>query len=979
MIMYLNCHTFYSLRYGTVSVEDLVNKAVEMGVTTLALTDINTTSAIFDFVSLCRKANIEPVVGVEFRQDDELLYVCLAKNTVGFAEINAFRSEYNVSKKPFPSIPPIFEQVIVIFPFQKGNKLNDLKNYPNAKIGIRLNEFTQLYQIDYQDFVLLQPVTFFHKKGQNIHRLLRAIDKNSLLSKLPKTAEANFDEQFYSPEILKTRLANFPSIITNTEQILQQCSFNFDFQQPKNKAVYTNSKADDLALLKKIAYDGMVNRYGTDNQEAKKRIEGELKVISELSFCSYFLITWDIIRYAQSRGYFHIGRGSGANSIVAYCVGITDIDPIELDLYFERFINPNRTSPPDFDIDFSWDERDEIIEYVFKRYGENYVCLLATYVTFKDRSAYRELGKVFGLPKPDIDALVDNRRTPQNGEYLELIMKYGKLMEDFPNYLSIHAGGIMISEEPLWNYTALQPMPKGFPICEFDMYVCEEIGFAKFDVLSQRGLGHIKESVDIIWQNRSIHVDVHAVQKFKEDPQIQAQLKSHETMGCFYIESPAMRQLIWKLECDNYLTLVAASSIIRPGVASSGMMGAFINYHHNPSQVVYIHPTMEELLQETYGVMVYQEDVIKVAHHFAGLTLAEADVLRRAMSGKFRSKAEFERIVEQFHANCRQKGYAEEVYREVWRQIESFAGYSFSKAHSASYAVESYQSLYLKTYYPLEFMVAVINNFGGFYKTEFYFHEARRYGGIIVLPEVNTSNYLTSIEGKTIYMGFVHVKSLESQTITKILEARKEGVFFSFENFCKRVSLGLEQLIILIWIGAFRWFGEGKKELLWKAHLMVNGRKMQQPVMQEMFELEELEYALPELLHSDLEDAYDEYELLGFPLCSPYKMLYQTPETHFFAKNISVEFDKTVEMLGYLITLKPTWTKKGERMAFGYFVDEQGEYFDTVHFPKSLATFPFRGGGIYHLKGKITQEFGHFALQVTWMNKLPFMADPRNE
>ena len=977
--MYLNCHTFYSLRYGTISIEELVNKAVELSVTRLALTDINNTSAVFDFVSLCKKANIEPVVGVEFRQDDELLYVCLAKNAIGFAEINGFRSEYNLTKKPFPIIPPTFEQVIVIFLFQKRSKFNAyLRENSNAKIGIRLNELTQLYKIDYQDFVLLQPITFFNKTGHNIHRLLRAIDKNSLLSKLPKTVEANADEQFYSPEILTKKLESFPEILTNTQRILEQCSFDFNYQKPKNKEIYTNSKADDLALLKKIAYDGMINRYGADNQEAKKRIEGELKVIADLSFCSYFLITWDIIRYAQSRGYFHIGRGSGANSIVAYCVGITDIDPIELDLYFERFINPSRTSPPDFDIDFSWDERDEIIDYVFKRYGANYVCLLATYVTFKDRSAYRELGKVFGLPKPEIDALVDGRKTAQNGEYLDLIMKYGKLMEDFPNYLSIHAGGIMISEEPLFNYTALQPMPKGFPICEFDMYVCEEIGFSKFDVLSQRGLGHIKEAVDIIWQNRSINVDVHAVQKFKEDPQIQAQLKSHETMGCFYIESPAMRQLIWKLGCDNYLTLVAASSIIRPGVASSGMMSAFIKYHHKPSEVMYIHPKMKELLEETYGVMVYQEDVIKVAHHFAGLTLAEADVLRRAMSGKFRSKAEFERIVEQFHANCRERGYPEEIYREVWRQIQSFAGYSFSKAHSASYAVESYQSLYLKTYYPLEFMVAVINNFEGFYRTELYFHEAKRYGGIVMLPEINSSDYMTYINGKTIYMGFIHLKSLERKLINKIIEERNQGVFFSFENFCQRVPAGLEQLIILIRIGAFRWFGEGKKELLWKAHLMVNGRKMQ-PVMSEIFEIEEVNYSLPTLLHSDLEDAYDEYELLGFPLQSPYKMLYQKPETHYFTKNLHLGFKKTVEILGYLITIKPTWTKKGERMAFGYFVDEQGEYFDTVHFPKSYETHPFRGGGIYHLKGLVTEEFGHFALQVTWMNKLPFMADPRNE
>lgn len=976
--MYLNCHTFYSLRYGTISVEELVNQASVLGLKKLALTDINSTSAVFDFVSLCQQVSIEPVIGVEFKNEDELLYVCLAKNHQGFSQINEFRTRHHLSKQPFPITPPVLEQVITIVPFQKRTVLtNEIKSRTNIKIGIRLSELNQLYKVDYKDFVLLQPVTFLNKVGFNIHRLLRAIDKNTLLSKLSKSSEAQPDEVFHHPEELYARLKNYSEIITNTEAVLAQCSFEFDYQKPKNKQVYTTSLADDLAFLKKITYDGLVNRYGLENKEAIKRIENELKVISELHFCSYFLITWDIIRYAQSRGYFHIGRGSGANSIVAYCMGITDVDPIELDLYFERFINPSRTSPPDFDIDFSWDERDEIIDYIFKRYGANHVCLLATYVTFKDRSAYRELGKVFGLPKSEIDELVLNLRTASNHQYTDLILKYGKLMEDFPNYLSIHAGGIMISEEPLSHYTALEPMPKGFPICEFDMYVCEEIGFSKFDVLSQRGLGHIKESVDIIWKNRQVNVDVHAIQKFKNDQRIQEQLRSHETMGCFYIESPAMRQLIWKLCCDNYLTLVAASSIIRPGVASSGMMGAYIRYHHKPSEVVYIHPKMRELLEETYGVMVYQEDVIKVAHHFAGLTLAEADVLRRAMSGKFRSKAEFEKIVQKFHQNCEEKGYTPSVYKEVWRQIESFAGYSFSKAHSASYAVESYQSLYLKTYYPLEFMVAVINNFGGFYRTEFYVHEAKRYGGNIELPEINSSNYTTTIHGNTIFLGFIHIKSLEQKLVNTILEERKNGHFFSFEHFCKRIPATLEQLIILIRIGAFRSFGEGKKELMWKAHLMVNGRKLQATVC-DLFEVEESDYTLPTLLHTDLEDAYDEYELLGFPVSSPFKMLNARIPTQYFAKNLHLGFNKIIEIIGYLITVKPTRTKKGERMAFGYFLDEYGEYFDTVHFPKSYQTYPFRGSGIYHLKGKVTEEFGHFALQVNSMNKLPFMADPRN-
>ena len=296
--MYLNCHTFYSLRYGTISIEELVNCAVDNGIKKLALTDINTTSAVFDFVALCRKAGIESVVGVEFRNDDDLLYVCLAKNHCGFAEINTFRTKYHLSKKDFPEIPPLFDEVFVIFPFQKRNKLF---SYPNGIVGIRLNELTKLYKIDYQNFVLLQPVTFFNKRGHSVHRLLRAIDKNSLLSKLPKSVEACEDEVFYSEEILVNSLKSYPEIISNSQRILKKCSFEFDFNQPKNKVVFTTSKIDDLALLKKIAYDGLVNRYGVNHVEAKKRIEHELKVISELSFCSYFLITHDIIRYAQSR------------------------------------------------------------------------------------------------------------------------------------------------------------------------------------------------------------------------------------------------------------------------------------------------------------------------------------------------------------------------------------------------------------------------------------------------------------------------------------------------------------------------------------------------------------------------------------------------------------------------------------------------------------------------------------------------------
>ncbi|MGA0232620.1 MAG: hypothetical protein ACO3MB_07070, partial [Saprospiraceae bacterium] len=325
-------------------------------------------------------------------------------------------------------------------------------------------------------------------------------------------------------------------------------------------------------------------------------------------------------------------RGSGANSIVAFNLFITDVDPMDLDLYFERFINPHRSSPPDFDIDFSWDERDDVIDYIFKRYGREHTALLATYNTFKGKSIIRELGKVFGLPKADIDLIVDEPHAEEkHHHFARYIFRYGKMIEGFPNYLSIHAGGILISEESLFYHTAVQMMPKGFPISHFDMYGAEDLGFHKYDILSQRGLGHIKDAVSLVAENQGRAVDIHDVEKIKQDLEVRTQLRSGHCIGCFYIESPAMRGLLSKLRCDNYVSLVAASSIIRPGVAKSGMMREYISRFHNPDSFTYIHPVFEEHLGETYGVMVYQEDVMKIVHHFAGLELDESDVLRRIM------------------------------------------------------------------------------------------------------------------------------------------------------------------------------------------------------------------------------------------------------------------------------------------------------------------------------------------------------------
>jgi len=312
-------------------------------------------------------------------------------------------------------------------------------------------------------------------------------------------------------------------------------------------------------------------------------------------------------------GFYHVGRGSGANSVVAYCLRITNVDPIDLNLYFERFINPKRSSPPDFDIDYSWKERDTVTEYIFRRYGHRHTALLGTIGTFRGRSIVRELGKVHGLPAEEIDALIANPSAESNrGDIPDTIFETGNKIADFPNMRSIHAGGVLISEEPVCCYTALDMPPKGFPTTQWDMYVAEELGYEKLDILSQRGIGHIKESAEIIRRNRGVDVDVHAIQQFKNDPLVRDHLRRGDAKGCFYIESPSMRGLLQKLKCDDYLTLVAASSVIRPGVARSGMMRQFIHRFHNPDKFEYIHPVMKELLSETFGVM---EAVDELAHH----------------------------------------------------------------------------------------------------------------------------------------------------------------------------------------------------------------------------------------------------------------------------------------------------------------------------------------------------------------------------
>jgi error-prone DNA polymerase len=967
---------------------ELLELAASMSYERLAITDINCTAGVIEFFRIAKKQGIAPVAGIDFRNKTEKCYLMLAENNDGFAAMCEHLSTHLHNDRPFEIRAPKLENVFVVYPFHlffsadpiiRPDELTDREFIGVSLRDIPLLRFSSVKQYN-KKIVACTSATFRNKRDFNAHRLLRAIDNNILLSKLPKTEEGHPDDFLLDAHKLREEFEDFPEAVQLAEELLKSCEVDFGIQQGEHKNLrhYTGSEADDNELIEKLCREGLKYRYPEAGTQVMTRLKKELLLIREKKFVSYFLINWDIINYARSKDYYYVGRGSGANSMVAYLLRITDVDPLELDLYFERFINLFRQNPPDFDIDFSWKDRDDMTRYIFSKFRN--VSLLGAFNTFQYSAVVRELGKVFGLPKAEIDMLSDGKFRMEDLDSMhKLVLQYGQYLKDYPNYISIHAAGILITEKPVYYYGATFLPPKGYPTTQFDMHQAEDIGINKLDILSQRGLGKIKDAIAIISYNQpeKSDIDIHDIRRFKNDIQCNELLRQAKALGCFYVESPAMRMLLTKLQTHNYLGLVAASSVIRPGVSSSGMMRAYILRERIPEKRNEAPEPLLKLMPETYGVMVYQEDVIKVAHEFAGLSLGEADVLRRGMSGKFRGREEFEKAKMKFLEGGILKGHSPKLVAEVWRQVESFAGYAFAKGHSASYAVESYQCLFLKAYFPLEYMTATINNYGGFFRTEIYVHEARMYGAAIEAPCVNTSMDQAVIHGTTITLGLEMIKELEHNTRFHILDARGHGAFHSLDDFLDRVKISLEQSVLLARSGALRFTGLGKKELMWQLHFRLGKIKSTHPE-QRLFEPEHTDAKLPQLEHHWLEDAYDELELIGFPLCNPFDLLLEISSTEEVTASRFKEFiGKEITTVGYKVTLKPTSTARGESMFFGTFLDRNGEFIDTVHFPPVAKKFPVSGWGLFKIKGRLTEEFDAITIEVTEIVKMKLRSDPR--
>jgi len=823
-----------------------------------------------------------------------------------------------------------------------------------------------------------------------LHRLLRAIGRNTSLSRLMPQDTAAPDAWLASSEEYKRRFAMWSEALRATEAIAERLTFRgprFGLVMPRWQE---RTEAEAALLLRTEAFEGARRRYGEDLTEpVVERLEYELRVIREMGFSAYFLVVRDIV----GRSPRICGRGSGAASIVAYCLGITNACPIKFNLYFERFLNPGRKDPPDIDVDFAWDERDAVIHSVLDQY-KGHAAMVCNHVLFQPRMAIREVAKVYGLTDREIgqvskrlpwfwravedddDALLERLKALPQLKELDFpdpwpdVLRLAQRLIGTPRNLSVHPGGIVITPRPIDDYVPIEIAAKGVPVIQWEKDGAEEAGLVKIDLLGNRSLGVIRDAIaDAKANGRNFN---ETRWEPEDDAATQARLIRGETMGCFYIESPATRLLQQKAKVGDFEHMVIHTSIIRP--AANRFINAYLErLQGKPWEP--IHPSLDGVLDETYGIMVYQEHVSLAAVALAGFSHVEADGLRKVMSKKDREKR-LPDYFRRFYEGARVRGATDEQIQAVWDMILSFDGYSFCKPHSASYIRVSFQAAYLKTHFPAEFMAAVISNQGGFYSTFAYVSEARRLGVRILPPDVNASEVVWKGKDGAIRVGLMSVKHLGAGTQERIVAERSKGAYRSLADFLGRVRPDEEEARSLIHAGAFDALhtNESRAALLWELAAWKNAAAGRNRT-QDLFATSPQTIACPDLPDdAELERLRREYAALGF-LCDRHPMTLfadaLAKRRIVKAKDLPRHAGRRVTIAGMLITGKVVSTHNGDPMEFVTFEDETG-VIEATFFPDAYRRFcaQLDYGRPYLLSGKADEQFGATTLTVEGVQSL---------
>lgn len=1038
--VHLNCHTQYSLLDSTCKIDKLLKRAVELKFPALAITDNGNLFGAIDFYSQAMKKGIKPIIGMaayvapgsRFEKQthgikeasfhltllaaDETGYRNLMKlSSIGYLEGFYYRPRldkevlkqyssglialsgsikgeipyYTRNEQPQEAERAIREYIDI---FGKNNFYLEVMDHglePQKRIKAAFQKWGKEYGIK---CVATNDCRYIHRQDARAHDALICIGTGSALDEANRLRYQGDDYFFKSADEMKELFKDIPEAIKNTLEIAERCNLELDFT--KTHLPYfapPEGKKQDI-YMKELCEEGLRQRLSPVPEEYKQRLDREIQLIHKMGYTSYFLVTWDFIHYARQHQIpVGPGRGSAAGSLVAYVLGITNVDPIKHGLIFERFLNPDRVSMPDIDIDFCYEKRDKVIDYVRRKYGVDNVAQIITFGTMAAKAVIRDVGRVMGFSYPDVDKIaklipfelnitIDDaiQKEPKLKEMIQTdtrvasLIETSRALEGLARHASTHAAGVVISDKPLTEHVPLFKANEQVST-QYTMKDLEKIGLLKMDFLGLKTLTMIDHTLRLLRETRNINLDIDTLPL--DDKLPYEMLSRAEAMGVFQLESSGMRDLLKKMKPSHFDHLVALLALYRPGPLGSGMVDDFIKRMHMPSLIKYDHPVLEPILKETYGVILYQEQVMRIVSDLAGFTLAQADSLRRAIGKKIPEIMEKEK--KGFIDGAAQKGVSQAVAEKIWNLIDYFSGYGFNKSHSTAYAFVSYQTAYLKAYYPIEFMTALLTSeMGNSTKVVRYIEECKRMGIEVLPPSVNESVAEFTSSGKCIRFGLTAVKNVGSTAIDSILEARRQGgVFKSFFDFTERVDLRvcnrkvLESLVkcgacdefklhrsqLMAMIdqglelgasvqkdktrGQFSFFGGGEEDPF-------QGAAQNIPDIPEWPENQKLAY---------------ERELIGFYVSSHplagYTKIFKNYATA-FTDTLSELKDQTEVTIGGIIdSIKEILTKKGDKMGFVNLQDLSGSC-EVVVFPEiyKASSSVLQKDNLIFLRGKINMR-----------------------
>ncbi len=871
--IHLRSHSCYSFLRGIPSPQELAQKAAEMGMPALGLTDTHSLSGAIEFHDACQQSGIKPILGLEV---DAALPLDMANTQVGTIillalDINGWGSLCRISSSlsgdkdalPFDRLVDENSGLLCLTGGRRGilTKLIASRQRQTAEgwssrlkdlFGDRL--YLELQRHSVEDGELCLSLTTLGRRlgiptvaTHDIHYLTpdqahlqlvqTAIRLNRPLKDINSSNCAPPEAFFLTSNEMADRMPNFPRALAATQEIADRCSLQLPLGVPHFPDIPLQEGMSSQELLRQKALAGVTRLYGQASPELQARIEHELSVIGEYGYTSLFLIVEEILNYARTQGIPFSSRGSAASSLVAHCLGITSPDPIRLNLYFERFLNPARATPPDIDTDLCSRRREEVIRFVYQRFGEDRVATVCTVNRFRSRSALREVAKAYGLAAEEVSLLADslpyrwfgpsNRKAGKDDPFADLAERYRtpthqSIFKDataligLPHHLSVHPGGVVISPGPLTDLAPTQMASKGVTITQFDLDSIERLGLVKIDLLGIRGLtvlGDVVETIAREKPGKDLHLGKSRLTTILEtipetDPAVSQMISQGRTIGCFQIESPGMRATLKEVKAKSIDDIMVALSLYRPGPLTGGLKDSFVKRHLGKETTEQLHPALNNLLADTYGVILYQEQVLRIAHELGGLTLADADLLRRAMS-HFDPGKQMQTLQDRFVAGAWERNKVpEEVARRIWELMAAFAGYGFPKAHAASYAQVSWRSAWCKSHYPAFFMAAVLANWGGYYSQRVYMNEARRLGLKLRPPQVNHAGHEFSVkilDGEPVlFMGLDQVRELTQRTQKAIIQNRP---FSSLADFLGRVDPRPVEAENLVKVGALEDIG----------------------------------------------------------------------------------------------------------------------------------------------------------------------------